>query len=171
MCCILSGGRLQAFFLPPSPPPPPHQLSSSLLPPSPPHPTSLCAHRRVCIFISRLSHTDTTTNLKRRESKSCIITASVCALHCISTVCTLTDVRRRDCGTLFFYFLFKLFKVFSEKISVWYCETEETTECVLNRYHTRPKLAVPSVQQLIQCMRESVIPAKTFPVRVFGVFL
>ena len=119
--------RPVASILPAPPhPPPPNQLSSSLLPPSPPHPTSLCAHRRVCIFISRLSHTD--TNLKRRESKSCIITASVCALHCISTVCTLTDVRRRDCGTLFFYFLFKLFKVFSEKISVWYCETEETTE-------------------------------------------
>ena len=31
--------------------------------------------------------------------------------------------------------------------------------------------AVPSVQQLIQWMLESVIPAKTFPARVFGVFL
>ena len=177
--------RPVASILPATPflPTPPLQLSSSLLPPSPPH---LPLHTRACptivhiyIFISRLSHTQSQTAKSRSRVSSqpaCVhYTVLLCALWLMwndGTVVLSSSSSFSSYLKSFHVSDIKLILQLSEKISVWYCETaEETTECVLNRYHTRPKLAVPSVQQLIQCMRESVIPAKTFPVRVFGVFL
>ena len=170
--------RPVASILPATPflPTPPLQLSSSLLPPSPPH---LPLHTRACptivhiyIFISRLSHTQSQTAKSRSRVSSqpaCVhYTVLLCALWLMwndGTVVLSSSSSFSSYLKSFHVSDIKLILQLSEKISVWYCETaEETTECVLNRYHTRPKLAVPSVQQLIQCMRESVIPAKTFPV-------